>query len=261
MHFDLTDLYQERTSPIHHLDPRVKVVLTLIFLIVLSLAPQGAWLVYLWLFLILLLGVALAKLGLTFTLRRSYVALPFALAALPIVFTLEGPSLTTVPGLGWSITQPGLERFITILVRTWLGVQVGIWLSVTTRFPDLLWALSALRIPRVLVAIIGFMYRYLFLMVDQAMRMRQARAARSARVPGAKQPGVAWQGRVAGSMVGSLFLRSVERSERVYAAMASRGYDGEVRTLQRFQMQPFDWFTLITAAIMISGSVAMVGLG
>ncbi len=217
--------------------------------------------VYLWLFLVLLLGVVLARLGPTFTLRRSYLALPFVLAALPILFTLEGPSLTTVPGLGWTITQPGLERFLTILVRTWLGVQVGIWLSVTTRFPDLLWALTALRIPRVLVAIIGFMYRYLFLMVDQAMRMRQARAARSARVPGGKRPAVVWQGQVAGRMVGSLFLRSVERSERVYDAMASRGYDGEIRTFQRFQMQLFDWIALIAAAILIFGAVALIGLG
>ena len=238
MHFDLTDQYQDRPSSIHDLDPRVKVVLTILYILGLSLTPEGAWLVFLVWFVMLLVVVGLAQLGPTYTIRRSYIAAPFILAAFPILFTLDGPTLITLPGLGWTVSTAGFDRFTTILIRTWIGVQAGILLTVSTRFPDIIWALDGLHIPKVLVAIVSFMYRYLFVLIDQSMRMRQARASRSAVTPDSRRPSAIWHAKVAGMMVGSLFLRSLERSERVYAAMASRGYDGEMRILKSFYMLP-----------------------
>jgi cobalt/nickel transport system permease protein len=89
-----------------------------------------------------------------------------------------------------------------------------------------------------LVAMFGLMWRYLFILADEALRLMRARAARS----GAPEPGrgrrparsggsLAWRARVTGGMAGNLFLRAFERSERIFIAMLSRGYDGEVRTL------------------------------
>jgi cobalt/nickel transport system permease protein len=83
-----------------------------------------------------------------------------------------------------------------------------------------------------LVAILGLMWRYLFVMADEALRLMRARQARSGHpaTPGARMGGsIAWRARVTGGMAGNLFLRSFERADRIYAAMASRGYDGEVR--------------------------------
>jgi cobalt/nickel transport system permease protein len=83
-----------------------------------------------------------------------------------------------------------------------------------------------------MVAIISFMYRYLGVLGDEAQRMNRARASRSAARPGRRAGGsLLWRGRVTGAMVGSLFLRSYERSERVYSAMLARGFDGELRYL------------------------------
>ena len=110
-------------------------------------------------------------------------------------------------------------------------MQVAVVLTSSTSFPHLLQAMRSLRLPKVLVAITGFTYRYLFVIADEALRLMRARVARSAAPSGQGGGTVLWRARVTGSMVGSLFLRSLERSERIYSAMLARGYDGEVRAL------------------------------
>ena len=252
MHFDIADQYRHRLSVVHLLDPRVKVVATFSFILTVSLTPTGVWWTF-GCFLVLILAVAwLTRLGPMFALRRSFVALPFVLAALAIPFTTPGSELFRIPGLGWTISEPGVIRFTSILARSWLAVQAAVLLTATTRFPDLLWALGVLRFPRLLVATIGFMYRYLFVLADEALRMLRARSARSARVPKSPRPPIVWQGQVAGMMVGSLFLRALERSERVYAAMLSRGYDGHIRALDRFRMMTFDWVALAVVVMVLA---------
>jgi cobalt/nickel transport system permease protein len=83
-----------------------------------------------------------------------------------------------------------------------------------------------------MVAIISFMYRYLGVLGDEAGRMNRAKASRSAvGRDGRTGGGMRWRATVTGSMVGSLFLRSYERSERIYSAMQARGFDGELRYL------------------------------
>ena len=81
-------------------------------------------------------------------------------------------------------TQIGLVRFASIVVRSWLSVQMAILLTATTQFPDLVHALRHLRLPQVLVAIVAFMYRYLHVLVDESLRLLRARQSRSARAPG-----------------------------------------------------------------------------
>jgi cobalt/nickel transport system permease protein len=155
--------------------------------------------------------------------------------------------------LEWVITTEGLVRFFSIVLRTWIAVQAGILLSTTTGVPDLLWGLKALGIPRLLVSIIGFMVRYLFVLADEALRMIRARTARSPKIVGKKRPGVLWQARVAGMMVGSLFIRSLERSERVHAAMLSRGYDGEMRVFNQPELAARDWYALLAMILILAG--------
>jgi cobalt/nickel transport system permease protein len=89
-----------------------------------------------------------------------------------------------------------------------------------------------LRLPRPLISIVSFMYRYLFVFADEALRLMRARAARSAVGTGGKSGGgLMWRGRVAGGLVGNLALRAFERSERIYDAMVARGFQGEIKTL------------------------------
>ena len=230
MHIHFLDPYRPRPSLIHRMDPRVKFVLTLAFILAVALTPLGAWPVYTLLFSIALSVEILSELGVGNVLKRSTLALPFALAALPVVFTVKGLPLLTLGPL--TLTQDGLGRFIGIAAKSWISVQMTIVLASSTPFPDLLLAMRAVKIPRLLVAILGLMWRYLFVMADEALRLIRARQARSGHpaTPGARMGGsIAWRARVTGGMAGNLFLRSFERADRIYAAMASRGYDGEVR--------------------------------
>jgi cobalt/nickel transport system permease protein len=48
-------------------------------------------------------------------------------------------------------------------------------------------------------------------------------------------------------MAGSLFLRALERSDRIYLAMVSRGYDGEVRTMPLPGLKTSHWIILSCA--------------
>ncbi|MCC7354392.1 MAG: cobalt ECF transporter T component CbiQ [Anaerolineae bacterium] len=231
MHIHFQDPYRAGVSAVHRLDARVKFVLALAFILMVASAPVGAWPIYVLLLSLTLSAAIAAEVGVGFLLRRAALALPFALAALTVIFTTTGPAWLRLPLGPWTvtITYPGLERFASIAVKSWLSVQAAILLSATTEFPALLLAMRAVKVPRLLVAIFGLMWRYLFVLADEARRLMQAREARSADTDGRGGGSVAWRGRVTGGMVGNLFLRGIERGERIYAAMAARGYDGEVR--------------------------------
>jgi cobalt/nickel transport system permease protein len=197
----------------------------------------------------------LSLLGPLYLLRRSFVALPFALAALTTIFTLPGEPVFSIRfgAWQWVAMDSGLVRFASILARSWLSVQMAILLTATTQFPDLVHALRHLRLPQVLVSIVSFMYRYLHVLVDETIRLLRARQARSAWLPSrrvqatapAPRPSLLWQARVAGGMAGQLFLRSYERSDRVYAAMQARGYSGQLLTMNPHVMRPRDWLAAV----------------
>jgi cobalt/nickel transport system permease protein len=251
------DRYRAGNSPIHRLDPRVKVLITVLFIVSNVLLPDGAWIAFLLAGLLIFLVSALSGLGAGFTLRRSFVALPFALAAVTAIFALPGRPIGTLRLGVWELvaTDAGLVRFASIVIRSWLSVQLAILLTATTRFPDLMHALRHLRVPPILVAIVSFMYRYLFVLSEEATRLLRARDARSARVPAMRGGGsVVWRARVAGNMAGQLFLRSYERSDRIYSAMLSRGYAGQFLTLNPHRMRPYDWF----AAALASGAMLLL---
>jgi cobalt/nickel transport system permease protein len=247
MHFHAFDQYHCRESQIHNLDPRVKVLATIFFIISNAVLPDGSWLAFALAWLLLLLANDLSKLGLGFTFRKSFVALPFALVAVSAIFSPLGEPLVSWR-LGFITLTPtdiGLIRFFSILIRSWLSVQMAILLVATTQFPDLIHALEHLRLPRVLTTVIAFLYRYLFVLSNEALRILRAREARSAGLPGVKQGGsLIWRAKTAGSMVGQLFLRSYERSDRIYNAMISRGYAGHIRTLNPHEMDQLDWYGL-----------------
>jgi len=216
--------------------------------------PDGAWLAFGLAWGLVLLVSVLAGMGAGYVVKRSFVALPFALAALTAVFAVPGRPLGSWTLGPWNLvaTDAGLIRFASIVVRSWLSIQMAILLTATTRFPDLMHALRHLHVPELLVAIVSFMYRYLFVLTDEAMRLMRAREARSARpADGGGGGSIAWRARVAGNMAGQLFLRSYERSDRVYNAMLARGYSGQFLTLSPHVMETDDWTAGMLAAIVL----------
>src|SRR5688572_6375993 len=245
MHFDAFDRYHESESFLHRLDPRVKVVVTVVFILSNALLPDGAWIAFGLSWLFLLLANVLSNLGISYTFKRSLVALPFALIALTVLFSMPGKPLSTFHFLFWdlTITDMGLLKFVSILIRSWLSVQMAILLVATTRFPDLIHALEHLRVPTILTTIIAFLYRYLFVLTDEVFRLLRARESRSGAIAGSRSGGdVLWRAKIAGNMAGQLFLRSYERSDRIYNAMLSRGYAGHLYTLNPHEMKSSDYF-------------------
>lgn len=249
------DRYQTGDSSIHQLDPRVKVVTTVLFIFSNALIPDGAWLGFLLAFMAVLVITRWAGLPWGFALKRSLIVLPFTLAAITIIFSIPGTPLGSMKIGPWTLipTDAGLLRFVSIIFRSLLSVQMAILLTATTSFPDLLHALGHLRLPQPLVATLSFMYRYLFVLSDETTRLLRARRARSARLQGRKSGGsILWRAQVAGNMVGQLFLRSLERGDRVYQAMLARGFTGHLYTLNPHVMKRQDWlFTGLVVAYLL----------
>lgn len=239
------NLYQAADSPVHSVDPRVKVILTAVVIISNVLLPDGAWLALGITWISILLVATLAHVKITFLVTRAGIVLPFALAAVTTTVSTPGETLFTLPVGSMAVSDQGLIRFGSIMIRSWLSVQSAILLSATTKFPDIIHALRHLKIPAILVSTISFMYRYLFVLIEEARRLMRARSSRSAKLPGQKGgTSLAWNVKIGGSMVGQLFLRSIERSERIYQAMQVRGYRGQLLTLNPHIMKRRDWVCL-----------------
>jgi len=249
----LADPYCAGDSLWHRANPKAKLLLAIGFILTVNLLPAGSWISLALLAGLLWSAVLSARLRPAWLLKRSLLALPFILAAFPLPFTMPGRPLVA----GWPITYEGTLRLTTILIRAWLSVQAAILLVAVTPFNELLWGLHGLRLPRTLVSIIGLMYRYLFVLADEAGRLMRARSARAALLPGRRRPGLLWQARVAGNMVGVLFVRAIERSERVYAAMLSRGYQGEVRMLAPPAWQPADTRLALGSALALLAAILL----
>lgn len=213
------------------MDARVKVILTLAFILFLNLSPAGAWAGYVLFLTVILCAILLSRLKISILLKRALLATPFMLAALPLIFTGPAPhrEFSLFSAMTLTYSPAGCIRFLSIAVKSWMSVLAAILMTSSTPFTEILIAFRAMKVPRLFVAIIGLMWRYLFVIGDEVTRMMHARASRSASAKGGRRAGgkVIWQAKVTGGMAGSLFLRSLERSDRVYAAMLARGYNGE----------------------------------
>lgn len=251
MSFTIGDPYQHRTTHVHLLDPRVKLIAASSFIVFVNLVPSGRWWSFFFLFLVILTISTVSRLGPLYPVRKSLLAAPFILAALAIPFTTQGSVVLRIPWFDWVATDKGLELLLNILARFWLAVQMAVLLASVTRVPDMLWALRKLGVPEVLVSVIAVMYRYLGVLGSEAMRMLRARSSRSCHLEGSRRPSLVWRAKVTGSMIGSLFLRAFARGERIHMAMLSRGYNGSPKSLSNFRMRPFDWLTL-TGTVLVS---------
>ena len=234
--------------------------MTVGFIVSVSLMPVGAYLALAIAWAVVIALSVIAHLGPLRTARRAFLAAPFLLAALPLVFTRTGEPLGTfvLGPLTLTVSGEGLRQFTTIALKSWISVQAALLLAFTTPFHELIDGLRQLRLPRIMVAIIGFMYRYLAVLTGEATRMARARASRSAAPAGGGGRSIAWRAKVTGSMVGSLFLRSYERSERIYAAMQARGFEGEFRHMHSRALHRSEVATL-AVALLLCGAFVIVG--
>jgi cobalt/nickel transport system permease protein len=221
---ELTGLAGDPASPVHRLDPRAKIAGLVSVTVVAVSAPLAAWPVFVVCALVLALVTLLARVRARDIWRRARFVLPLVIAAALLIplFRKGGESWSLGP---LTLHEAGLETFAAVVAKATIGTVAAVLLGATTSFPAVLRGLEALRVPRVLILIAAFMYRYLFVIVEEVGRMRAALAARGYRPRNALHAGAL--GRVATA----LFLRTYSRGERVYVAMLARGYNGRMPRL------------------------------
>ena len=212
-------LYRPGDSPVHGLPAQAKILGALLAVTAVVATPREQ----LWAFgghvLVLLAVWAVAGIAVGWFARRALIEVPFVVLALLLPFAAGDPRVTV---LGLSLSVEGLYGGWNILAKGTLGVLVSLTLAGTTPVRELLVGLRRLRAPAVVVTIATLMLRYLDLIVEEARRMRVARISRG------HDPRLLTQAGATARGVGTLFVRSYERGERVHLAMLSRGYDGRM---------------------------------
>ncbi len=213
------DALSNQTTCIHRLDPRVKLLATVVFIVsimsldryqISALMPFAIYPIFL---------IALGNLPFKYLLRKVLLAAPFA-----FLIGIWNPFLDS--NVSFHIGPVGISggwlSFASIMIRFALTVFTVLALIATTGFNAVCMALERLGVPRGFVVQLLFLYRYIFVLTEEAGRMARARSLRSF---DGKGMGI----RVFGSMIGNLLLRTLDRAQRIHIAMLSRGFDGEIR--------------------------------
>lgn len=223
MHHSYLDKYARGKSFLHRLDARVKLSLAIICVILIASVPvPGIAFLIFWILIILLLSI-IARIPLGYILIRSAIVIPFSgFAAFSYALSVTSGDVFWQFG-PFTLTSDGIIRSLQLLTRAWIAVSLMILLVNTTPFDRILHSLRSLKIPPLLILLLSFFYRYLYLFWDEAERMQRARNAR--------YYGGYWGRQLAlfNRLVAMLFLRTYERAENVQNAMVARGWDGEVR--------------------------------
>lgn len=243
MALSLLDRYNQLDSLVHRLDPRTRILTTLAFVLAVVATPPTRWPAFILYTILIAILILLARLPPSYALKRSAVIIPFVLMTTAFApFFGQGKVVGSHHLWLWriSVTYDGLNVLWTTLTKAWLSTLGLILLSATTPFPQLLKGLERLGIPRVMVMTLSFTYRYIFVLVDEAIRMQRARESRSVAASHLFSRRWLWQIKALGGMIGTLFIRSYERGERVYKAMLARSFDGEIRTLNELRFSPTD---------------------
>ncbi len=213
------DINSKQTTPWHSLAPRTRLLCTLIMVFAIALTPNGRW----WTWAIYGLGVLglilFSRVTKKVLLKR--IAVEFTFIGVVLLGTLfrEGGKVLWSWGV-LRITTEGLTVLGSVTIKALLSLLMLNVLTLTTSVPALLNALTALQVPPLLIATLASMYRYISVLIREFQAMRQAAVSRN--LTNRK----VWQRFVIGNMMGTLFIRTYERGERIYQAMLARGYQG-----------------------------------
>jgi len=226
----LLDRLSYQNTFVHRLDPRVKLIATLLYLFTVISFSKYEVVALFPFFLYPVLLMTLGEIPLLFIIKKIVLVSPFAIFVGIFNPLLDAGQIVLLQGLTISA---GWLSFFSILVKFTLTVSTALLLVATTSFPGVCHALRQLGVPSLFVSQLLFLYRYIFVLMEETMRIVRARDMRSY---GRRGTGI----RIFIRLVGILFLRTVERAERIYYAMLSRGFQGDMPTLKRFRITVSD---------------------
>jgi cobalt/nickel transport system permease protein len=223
----IVDRWSRGDSFLHRRDPRAKIIALLVFLVVLATTPPNAFWTLAADAAMLLMGIVAAKLPAGAVFARAAVTLPFSLIFAVVVY-FAGDRM----------------RALGLVEKSYLSGAAVLIVAASTPFPALLDGLDRLGSPRLLTVTVQFLYRYLFVIVEQAQRMRLAAACRQ---------GLGGRNRVAfGAAAGAvsmLFARSYARAEGIHRAMLARGFSGHFTSAGNLRFGTADAAFALTAGM------------
>ena len=247
----VSEAVARRSGLLQALDPRIKLITTLAIIVSVSImrSPLIIWGVY---GFTLLLAVA-SSVSLLFFIKRVWLFIPLfsAVIVVPALFNVVTPGepVWTVFHLsrGYDIgpyhipdtiavTRQGVLTAVTFIGRVSASVSLAVLLTLTTLWSELLQALRVLKIPRIFILILGMTYRYIILLVHTVYDIHVARKSRTI-----QYGSTASEQRWVASRMGYLLKKTYTISQDVYNAMLSRGFSGDVRTLNASSIRGYDY--------------------
>jgi cobalt/nickel transport system permease protein len=235
------DQLSYKKTLVHRLDPRAKLITTLLFLFTVISFSKYEIVALLPFFLYPVLLMSIGEIPFMFIFKKVILVSPFAIFIGIFNPLLDSGQVFIINGLTISA---GWLSFFSILLKFTLTVSTALLLVATTSFPGVCHAFRQLGVPALFVSQLLFLYRYIFVLMEETMRIVRARDMRSY---GQHGTGI----RVFVRLAGILFLRTVERAERIYFAMLSRGFQGDMPTLKRFHIKAGDIVFAASVAVFL----------
>ncbi len=221
----------------HRLIPQTRVLCALLFVFATTLIPNGQWWTWVWYGLGILMVLGISRIDWLVLGKR--VALEATFVGTILLGTLFRSGGETLWQWGiFKITTVGLIVLGSVSFKAILCLLMLNLLVLTTPLPELLEALTALKMPPLLVAILASMMRYISLLTDEFNRMRRAATARNLLSQRQRQR------QLLGNMMGALFIRTYERGDRIHQAMLARGYKGPKAQSSSIHLPRRDCFAL-----------------
>lgn len=255
MHHLHIDSFAAQSGPVHSMDARMKLAAALCFILIVVLTPDGSFLSFGGYFFLIALVILASRVPLFYVVKRSLVLLPFALAvSIFVPFITSGTTVFEFHAGPFhaAVTAEGIVKFASIGLRATIAFLTTITLVATTRFGDLMRASGSFGLPSKLVVVLTFMYRYLFILIDEAGHMILARNLRAYGKSGAAMVAAS------GGIVGALLVRSFEHADRLYSAMMLRGYTGRPVTLTPMRIRAHD---IVYAVLFLGAAVLALLVG
>jgi cobalt/nickel transport system permease protein len=216
------DRLADGDTALHRLDPRAKVLVTVVFIVAVVSYDRYELAALFPFFIFPAVMVGLGNLPVGYIVRKIAIVIPVALVVGMFNPLFDRQVLVHLGPLGIS---GGWVSYASLLVRAMLTGGGALILLGLTGFSAICQALERLGMPRVFAVQLLFLYRYLFVLTEEGARASRARELRSL---GQRGRGIASYG----SLVGHLLLRTWQRAERIHMAMLARGFTGEFRTQQ-----------------------------
>jgi cobalt/nickel transport system permease protein len=217
------DTLAYKNTFVHRLDPRVKLVTTIVFVFMVVSFPKYELSKLIPFFVFPVFMAAAGEIPAGFILKKLLFVSPFVLFVAILNPVFDTAAMYNLYGFKIS---GGWVSCISIMIRFTLTISAALLLVATTSFPGVCRALERLYVPKVFVVQLFFLYRYLFVLAEETMRIVRAINMRTF---GKKRYGI----KIFISTIGLLFMKTVERSERIYHSMCSRGFNGEIRLLKK----------------------------